>query len=89
MDNNANIILLDVRSKKEYDEKHIPNSILIPLKNLDDEIESRIKDKDSEIIVYCRSGRRSKSACKKLANLGYKNVYNLDGGIKKWKYEIE
>lgn len=82
------MILLDVRTKKEYNEKHIPNSILIPIDSLSDEVENIIKDKESEIIVYCRSGRRSKIACEKLANLGYSHLYNLEDGIKNWKYEI-
>ena len=84
---NNDIILLDIRTKEEYDEKHIPNCILIPLDNLNNEVENKIENKESEIIVYCRSGRRSKLACQKLVNLGYRNLYNLEGGIKNWKYE--
>lgn len=82
------VYLIDVRTPEEYKEGHIKGSILIPLSELNEKIESSVKDKNSEIIVYCRSGNRSKTASYELLELGYKNVYDL-GGIIDWPYEIE
>jgi len=81
------IVILDVRTIEEYKEGHIENSLLIPLDNLEKEAEINIKDKDTPIFVYCRSGNRSVSAAKILVSLGYKKVYNL-GGIIDWPYEV-
>ncbi|OFI06977.1 thiosulfate sulfurtransferase PspE precursor [Clostridium acetireducens DSM 10703] len=83
---NKNIIILDVRTKKEYRKEHIPNSVLIPLNILDREVENKIPNKDSTIFVYCRTGNRSKSASNILIKKGYMNVYDL-GGIEKWPYK--
>lgn len=83
---NDNIILLDVRTKEEYSQIHIPNSILIPVEVLKNEAEDKLKDKDSEILIYCRSGRRSIIAAEILVELGYTNVYDI-GGIIDWQYE--
>jgi rhodanese-related sulfurtransferase len=75
-------ILVDVRTKEEYDEKHITGAVNIPLSEIEDgNIEY---DKNTAIIVYCRSGNRSSSAAKKLIALGYTNVYDL-GSINNWK----
>lgn len=82
------IIVLDVRTKEEYKEKHIPNSMLIPLVDLEKEVEEKISDKNTTIFVYCRSGRRSKSATEKLIEMGYENVFDL-GGIIDWPYGTE
>ncbi|KJS21953.1 MAG: hypothetical protein VR72_07590 [Clostridiaceae bacterium BRH_c20a] len=82
------IILLDVRTIEEYNEKHIPRSLLIPVEVLKEEVEEKIKDKEAKIFVYCRSGNRSAAAAKILAELGYTNVFNL-GGINDWKYDTE
>ncbi|MPM74489.1 Thiosulfate sulfurtransferase GlpE [bioreactor metagenome] len=81
------IILLDVRKKEEYDTGHIKGSMLIPVDNLKAEADNKLKDKNSPIFVYCRSGNRSVTAAKILTNLGYTNVYNL-GGINNWPYEV-
>ncbi|KGK88600.1 rhodanese-like domain-containing protein [Clostridium sp. HMP27] len=81
------IILLDVRTKEEYDTGHIKGSMLIPVDNLNAEADNKLKDKNSPIFVYCRSGNRSVTAAKILTNLGYTNVYNL-GGINNWPYEV-
>lgn len=81
-------ILLDVRTKEEYDEGHIPGSVLMPLDIIKNNIEDKIKDKNSRIIVYCRSGNRSANALNILKSLGYKNIYDL-GGIISWPYDIE
>jgi phage shock protein E len=86
LDSNKDVILLDVRTLAEYEEKHIPNSTLLPLSELMDKATLVIKDKDMPILVYCRSGNRSVTASLALIELGYKNVYNL-GGIIDWPYE--
>ena len=82
-------IILDVREQEEYDTKHIPDAILLPVGMIDeDTAEGVIPEKDTTILVYCRSGNRSKTASNKLAELGYTNVYEF-GGIKDWPYETE
>ena len=81
------IILLDVRTKEEYETGHIKDAILIPVDKLNEEAEKTLKDKETPIFVYCRSGSRSLIAANILVKLGYKNVYNL-GGINSWPYEI-
>lgn len=87
IESETGIVILDVRTIEEYKEGHIENSLLIPLDNLEKEAEINIKDKETPIFVYCRSGNRSVSASKILVSLGYNNVYNL-GGIINWPYEI-
>ena len=87
MDSEKDRIILDVRSREEYDQGHIPGAILIP----DTEIEAKeadlLPDKDQLILVYCRSGRRSKLAAQSLADLGYTNIREF-GGILDWPYEV-
>lgn len=83
-----NIVLLDVRTSEEYKEVHIPHSISLPLNQLKSEISNIVKDKNSEIIVYCLSGMRASQACRQMASMGYANVSNM-GGIQGWKYETE
>jgi len=85
----SSIILLDVRTQEEHNESHIPNSILIPVDELEARATSELKDKYAKIIVYCRSGGRSANASNILVNLGYTNVYNLLGGINSWKYGMQ
>lgn len=87
LESEKGIILLDVRTKEEYESGHIKGSMLIPVDNLKTEAENKLKDKDSPIFVYCRSGNRSVTAANILVNLGYKNVHNL-GGINNWPYEV-
>jgi rhodanese-related sulfurtransferase len=82
------IILLDVRTQAEYDEIHIPGSMLIPLDVLKSEAPARLPVKDAVLFVYCRSGNRSATAAGILAGMGYTRVYNL-GGIIDWPYETE
>ena len=88
MDTKNDIIILDVREQYEYDEGHIPNAILIPYTEIESKAESMLPDKSKEILVYCRSGRRSKIAAESLVKLGYTNVKEF-GGIIDWPYEIE
>jgi len=81
------VILLDVRTQEEYDAGHIEGSTLIPLAELKDRAESELPDKAAEILVYCRSGNRSKTASEELLQMGYVNVSDM-GGINDWPYEI-
>jgi len=87
MDASDQVILMDVRTDSEYAEGHIPNSILLTLDNITSEVEDMIPSYDTPIIVYCRSGNRSKTAANTLLDLGYTQVYDL-GGIIDWPYDI-
>jgi len=87
--NNNNAIIIDVRSRAEYESGHIKNSINIPIDTIDlNELEELVTSKDNNIIVYCASGGRSKNAAMTIANWGYVNVYDL-GSINNWEGEIE
>ena len=77
--------LLDVRTKEEFDSEHIRGAILIPDYEINTKAEDILTDKNALILVYCRSGRRSKNAANNLAKLGYTNVKEF-GGINDWKY---
>lgn len=81
-------IILDTREQDEFDEGHIPGAILIPYTEIENNAKEMLPDKDKLILVYCRSGRRSKIAAENLAKLGYTNVKEF-GGIIDWPYEIE
>ena len=87
MDSGSGYIILDVREQDEYDEGHIPGSILIPYGEIADRAEKELPDKDQLILGYCRSGRRSKIAAEELVKLGYTNVKEF-GGIIDWEYDI-
>ena len=88
MDSGEEHIILDTREQDEFDEGHIPGAILIPYTEIENEAEAMLPDKDKLILVYCRSGRRSKIAAESLSKLGYTNVKEF-GGIIDWPYEIE
>ena len=88
MDTTEGYIILDVRTQKEYDERHIPNAILIPDTEIAEKAEESLTDKDQMLLVYCRSGRRSKLAAETLVELGYTNIREF-GGIIDWPYEVE
>jgi rhodanese-related sulfurtransferase len=88
MDSEEGYIILDVRAQEEYDEGHIPGAILIPHTEIDAKAEEVLTDKDQLILVYCRSGRRSKIAAEALVELGYTNIKEF-GGIIDWPYEVE
>ena len=79
-------IILDVRTPEEFAEKHIPNAINVPNETIGTDEISALPDKDQLIMVYCRSGRRSKEAAEKLVKLGYTNIVEF-GGILDWKGE--
>ena len=83
------VIILDVREQDEYDSGHIPAAVLLPVGTIDETTAAEvIPDKDSTVLVYCRSGNRSKTASSTLAELGYTNIYEF-GGINTWPYETE
>lgn len=88
MDSGEKHIILDVREQNEYDAGHIPGAILIPYTEIESKANDMLPDKNATILVYCRSGRRSKIASESLAKLGYTNVKEF-GGINDWPYEIE
>ena len=88
MDSGEKHIILDTREQDEYDEGHIKGAILIPYTEIDNKAEEMLPDKDALILVYCRSGRRSKIAAESLSKIGYTNVKEF-GGIIDWKGEIE
>ena len=87
MEEQDDLVIVDVRNQSEYDEGHIPEAICIPVKKIGSEGAEKLEDKDRTILVYCRSGRRSKKAAKKLIKMGYTNVYDF-GGIKDWTGEV-
>ena len=81
------VIVVDVRTLEEYNEGHIPNAISIPLETIENKAEAKLKNKDDLILVYCRSGRRSREAALKLIEKGYTNVIDF-GGIQDWNGEV-
>lgn len=85
MDGDKPYTLLDVRTKEEFDSEHIKGAILIPDYEINTRAEDILTDKNALILVYCRTGRRSKNAANNLATLGYTNVKEF-GGINDWKY---
>lgn len=88
MDSREGYVILDTRTQEEYDERHIPGAIVIPHDQIKEQAESLLTDKDQLILVYCRSGRRSKLASEDLVALGYTNIMEF-GGIIDWPYETE
>ena len=80
---NSRIIVIDVRTKDEYNNKHIQGAINIPLQDISERIGTVARNKNDIIILYCEYGGRSRKAMNKLEKLGFVNVYNLDGGIEK------
>lgn len=85
MDTETDYIILDTRTEEEFEEAHIENAILIPHYEITDRAEKELSDKEQLILVYCRSGNRSKQASQALAELGYTNVKEF-GGIIDWEY---
>ncbi|MCI9331090.1 MAG: rhodanese-like domain-containing protein [Oscillibacter sp.] len=86
LDANEDLILLDVRTQEEFDGGHIPGAVCFPNEDILPDLPFPF-EKDAEILVYCRSGRRSAQAAEKLAEMGYTNVSDF-GGIQDWPYEI-
>ena len=86
MDSETSYVILDVRTREEFNEKHIPGAILLPDYEVSLRAEEVLLDKDQLILVYCRSGRRSKKASEELVKLGYTNIREF-GGIIDWPYD--
>ena len=83
------VLILDVREQDEYDSGHIPGAVLLPVGTITEESAAEIiPQKDTTVLVYCRSGNRSKTAAKALVKLGYTGIYEF-GGISTWPYEVE
>lgn len=88
MMDNHEVIIIDVRTPEEYNEKHIQDAILLPNETIGDHPIDALPDQDAILLIYCRSGRRSAEAASKLIKLGYTKVYDF-GGIVDWPYETE
>ena len=87
MDTESGYVIVDVRNQDEYDGGHIPNARLVPLPLLQDIAVEKLPDKSQLLLVYCRSGVRSKKAASILVSLGYTNIKEF-GGIIDWPYEV-
>lgn len=88
MDNAKDYVLIDARTQEEFDQGHIKGAVMIPEYEIKDRAKDEIPQKDALILVYCRTGRRSKIAAQALADMGYTNVKEF-GGIVDWIYGIE
>ena len=89
MDQQPDAVTLDVREQGEYDAGHIPGAVLLPVGSIDGETAAEaILTQNTTVLVYCRSGNRSKTASAALAQLGYTQVYEF-GGIQDWPYDVE
>ena len=87
MDSGESVIVLDVREQSEYDAGHIPGAVLLPSGSVQQMAADVLPDKDAKILVYCRSGNRSRTAANVLVGLGYTQVYDF-GGIINWPYDV-
>lgn len=83
MDEESGYLIVDVRRPNEFAEGHIEGAINVPNEGIAEEMPEELPDKDQLLLIYCRTGRRSKEASEKLAKIGYKNVYEF-GGINTW-----
>lgn len=88
MDSGDEVVIVDVRTESEYEEGHVPGAILLPNEEIGAGQPEQLPDLDAELLIYCRSGRRSAEAAKKLSAMGYTNVSDF-GGILDWPYETE
>lgn len=80
-------LIVDVRTREEYDQGHIPGAVCVPNESIGEEMPEALPDKQQILLLYCRSGRRSKEAAQKLFDLGYANVYEF-GGILDWDGDV-
>ena len=81
------VVVVDVRTREEHESGHIENAVLVPTESIGSEMPEALPDKEATLLIYCRSGRRSKEAAQKLLSLGYQNVYDF-GGVIDWPYEL-
>ena len=88
MQANPDAIVLDVRTKDEFDKRHLPNALLVPIDNLRAGDFSKLPDKDATILIYCWTGRRAEDSAEILLEHGYKRVYEF-GGLVDWTGEVE
>lgn len=88
MEESSNYLVVDVRTQEEYDEGHIPEAVCIPNETIEKEPPEELGDYEQILFIYCRTGRRSREAAQKLADMGYAQVYEM-GGINTWPGEIE
>lgn len=86
MDSEESFVILDVRTEEEYEEQHIPGAVCVPNETISDTPPGELPDMEQMILVYCRSGNRSKQAAEKLAAMGYTDIREF-GGITTWPYE--
>jgi rhodanese-related sulfurtransferase len=86
IDNNE-VVVIDVRTPDEFQGGHIPNATLIPVQELENRLNEL--DKEKTYLLVCRSGNRSMQASEILSNNGFKNIYNMTGGMNKWTFDIE
>jgi len=88
IDENDNEVIIDVRTREEFNEKHIKDAISVPVTIIEENIGNVVPEKDTLILLYCKSGKRASQAAEILMKLGYTNVYSF-GSIDNWEYEIE
>ena len=88
MQTETNYLIVDVRTKEEYDKKHIKNAILVPIADIREGKLDLLPDKEQILLIYCRTGRRAEDAASLLASRGYTNVYEF-GGIVNWTGDVE
>ena len=81
------VVVVDVRTREEYEGGHIENAVLVSNESIGSEMPEALPDKEATLLIYCRSGRRSKDAAQKLLELGYQNVYDF-GGVIDWPYQL-
>ncbi|KFZ40227.1 hypothetical protein JS81_08970 [Thermoactinomyces sp. Gus2-1] len=90
MENNHNILIIDVREKREYESGHIPGAVHVPLRQLERlKKEADQQENGGGVYIYCRSGSRSAIAVRELRKLGYRNVYFLRGGLINWNGPVQ
>ena len=87
IDENENEVIIDVRTREEFNEKHIKDAVSIPVSTIEENIENVASSKDTLILLYCKSGKRAEEAAKTLIRLGYTNVHSF-GSIDNWEYDI-
>ena len=83
----GNVTIVDVRTREEFELGHIENAMVIPVEEIGETEPEELPDKNATILIYCRTGRRSRDAAMKLLGMGYQNVYDF-GGILEWDYDI-